>query len=102
LPNPKVLEREIKAEINLLRLGDPELAKEYEEYLLKRNEIDEILNEDVDLSEVKQYPGSEKGPLPEDDPEHYSRWFIENQPKSIYKDGDFDGYRDIGAKRKYV
>jgi hypothetical protein len=32
----------------------------------------------MDFSEIKQYPGSEKGPLPEDDPEHYSRWFIEN------------------------
>lgn len=36
--------------------------------LLKRNEIDEVLLKDYDLSEVKLYPGSEKGPLPQDDP----------------------------------
>ena len=34
--------------------------------------------EEVDSSQIKFYPGSPKGPLPEDDPDHYSRWFIEN------------------------
>lgn len=54
-----------------------------------------------DLNEVKIYPGSDKGPRPEDDPDNYSRWFVENQPKSIY-DGQVTDYADIGAKKKYV
>jgi hypothetical protein len=53
------------------------------------------------LSEVKIYPGSEKGPHPEDDPDNYSRWFVENQPKQIYN-GQMTDYSDIGAKKKYV
>jgi hypothetical protein len=55
----------------------------------------------MDLSEVKYYPGSEKGRYPEDDPDNYSRWFVENQPKSIYN-GEKPDYSDIGAKKKYV
>jgi hypothetical protein len=53
------------------------------------------------MSEVKIYPGSDKGPNPEDDIENYSRWFIENQPKSIY-DGSQADYSDLGVKKKYV
>lgn len=34
------------------------------------------------MEEVKFYPGSDKGPMPEDDVETYSRWFFENQPAS--------------------
>jgi hypothetical protein len=60
------------------------------------------LTKKYDLSEVRTYPGSAKGPRPEDDPENYSRWFVENQPKQIYADGMTNDYRDIGAKRKYV
>jgi hypothetical protein len=47
--------------------------------VLKKNIVDDIWAEEVDVkSMVKYYPGSEKGPEPEDDPEHYSKWFIEN------------------------
>jgi hypothetical protein len=102
MPNSKVLERELKAQINLLKLQDPDKAKEFEEYYFKRNQIDDILTKHYDMSEVRIYPGSEKGPNPEDDPENYSRWFIENQPKQIYPDGFTNDYKDIGAKRKYV
>ena len=84
-----------------MKMEDPERAKEYEDYIFKRNEIDEIMATNYDMSEVKHYPGSEKGPRPEDDPENYSRWFIENQPKSIYGDEVTD-FSDIGAKKKYV
>jgi hypothetical protein len=28
--------------------------------------------------EIKFYPGSHKGPEPEDDPDSYSRWFFQN------------------------
>jgi hypothetical protein len=53
------------------------------------------------LSEVKLYPGSEKGPLPDDDPDNYSRWFIENQPKSIYG-GKVGNFKDLGVKTKNI
>jgi hypothetical protein len=66
--------------------------------MFKKNEIDEIIMKKMDLSEIKIYPGSDKGPLPEDDVEHYSRWFIENQPKSIYDDKPVVDFSDIGAK----
>jgi hypothetical protein len=36
------------------------------------------LAREYDLNEVKLYPGSDKGPNPEDDPDNYSRWFVEN------------------------
>jgi hypothetical protein len=32
---------------------------------------------------MKPYPGSQKGPLPEDDPQHYQSWFIENMPQDL-------------------
>ena len=78
LPNPKLLERQIRREITQLKMVDPEKAKSYDEYIFKRNEIDDILATKFDLSEVKIYPGSQKGPRPEDDPDNYSRWFVEN------------------------
>lgn len=64
-----------------MKITDPDAAKEYEERLLKKNEVEDLLKLNYDLSEVKIYPGSEKGPRPEDDPEFYTKWFVENQPK---------------------
>lgn len=85
-----------------MKIEDPQKAREYEEFYFRRNEIDDMIaDNNFDLDEVKLYPGSEKGPLPEDDPENYSRWFVENQPKSIYR-GERHEFEDIGAKRKYV
>ena len=101
LPDSALLEKQIRREINGLKITDPEKAREYEEFIFKRNEYDDLIAAPVDLSEVKVYPGSQKGPNPEDDVENYSRWFIENQPKSIYN-GERTDFADIGAKRKYV
>ena len=78
MPSEKKLTQQLRREINRLKITDPEAAKEYEKYYFERNEIDEVLNGEPDLNEVKVYPGSHKGPYPEDDPEHYSQWFIEN------------------------
>jgi hypothetical protein len=64
--------------LSFLKLEDPDKAKEYEKFLFEKNDIDDALNSKVDLSEVKIYPGSEKGPEPEDDPETYSKWFVDN------------------------
>lgn len=46
--------------------------------VIKKNGVDEIITRDYDLSEIKVYPGSVNGPLPEDDPRAYSKWFVEN------------------------
>ena len=78
LPDMKLLEKEIRREINTMKLEDPEGAKKYEDFVLKRNEMDDEFAKPADLSELKYYPGSDKGPLPEDDVEAYSQWFIEN------------------------
>jgi hypothetical protein len=68
------------------KLEDPVKAKEYHDLFFKRNEIDDILAEEVDIAkEIKIYPGSPKGPLPEDDVDTYSRWFVENQPEYVTK-----------------
>ena len=50
-----------------------------EKFIFEKNHADEVFfDTSVKESELKEYPGSEKGPLPEDDPEHYSKWFAEN------------------------
>lgn len=103
LPNEKILEKQIRQEIKMIKIQDPELAKAYEEEYLKKNYIDEILTAQYDTSEVKFYPGSDKGPLPEDDPEAYSRWFVENQPKKAFaKYTDQHDFAELGVKSKIV
>ena len=47
-----------------MKLTDPEAAKEFEENVLKPNEMDEWYAHKIDLSEYKEYPGSSKGPHP--------------------------------------
>lgn len=51
--------------------------------------------------EIKFYPGSVKGPNPEDDPESWSEWFYKHQPKSAWKDGKVNP-EDLGVKVKWV
>jgi hypothetical protein len=53
------------------------------------------------MDEIKFYPGSDKGPAPEDDPETYSRWFVENQAKSTLVDGHITA-KELGVKRKFL
>lgn len=102
-PSEKLLVKQIKRELNILKMQDPEKAKEYQKLILEKNQVDRDYSMQLDLSEVKTYPGSIKGPLPEDDPEHYSRWFVENQPKSLVSgtNANYD-FSDLGVKRKYV
>lgn len=33
--------------------------------------------------EIKDYPGSEKGPLPQDDPKHFLEWYRDNLPPKV-------------------
>ena len=69
--------------------------------MFKENEFDKPLTFDPEKV-IKYYPGSSKGPLPEDDPEHYSEWFMRNQPEEIYGKGVTPVYRDIGVKWKFA
>lgn len=75
---------------------------------MKRNEIDDLVegkfDNDLDMSKiVKFYPGSSKGPLPEDDPDHYSEWFVRNQPTDLIYQGEDEGnLADLGVRHKYL
>ena len=66
--------------------------------ILKDPLMNEVGKEIKNIDEiVKFYPGSDKGPLPEDDPEAYSKWFVSNQPfKEIYGTEE-PTLRDIGV-----
>lgn len=37
----------------------------------------------TDTSDVKEYPGSSQGPLPEDDPDFFADWYVNNIPKEM-------------------
>jgi hypothetical protein len=79
-------------------LTNPDTAKELEKAMFKEHEMDKPLDFDPEKV-IKIYPGGPKGPLPEDDPKHYSEWFMRNQPVDEFygKNSDPD-YRDIGVK----
>lgn len=88
----------------MLKIKNPDLAKEYENYLFNDTEEDKQMELTHDPSSIiKFYPGSSEGPLPEDNPKHYSEWFIRNQPvEALYgKDAQPD-FSDIGAKWKFI
>eukprot|EP00347_Sterkiella_histriomuscorum_P022338 403330831 len=90
-PNEKMLLKQLKNQLKMLKSTDPEKAQQFQEEVIDRNDYDEIMSREFDFSEIKFYPGSEKGPKPEDDPRAYSRWFAENQPKKA-----FEGYLEDG------
>ncbi len=54
--------------------------------MFKNKDVDRALLEKPPESVYKTYPGSERGPLPEDDVDAYSKWFVENQPTWAYDD----------------
>ena len=61
-----------------MKFEKPATAQVYHDYFFKKNYIDQMiedgLNDKYNVDEiVKIYPGSPKGPLPEDDPEFYSK-----------------------------
>jgi len=55
-----------------MKADDPNTAQEFDDFVLKRNEIDDLMKMEIDPNEVKFYPGSLKGPRPEDDPRSYT------------------------------
>jgi hypothetical protein len=100
--NVKKFEREVRQELEACKV-DPlmqERADILQNFVLSNDTwADEALNRaPVPDHEIAFYPGSEKGPHPEDDPESYSRWFFDNQPKSLYEHEDNPTYVDIGVK----
>jgi hypothetical protein len=58
-----------------MKVRDPAVGKHYEDFLLKRNWVDEEMETKIDNIEevVKLYPGGPNGPKPEDNVEHYLR-----------------------------
>ena len=84
IPSEKLLAKQLRQEINAMKLYEPEKAKEFEKFYFEKDDWHEMITKDHDLSEVKCYPGSEKGPLPEDDPQSYTKWFVENQPRKLF------------------
>ena len=78
--NVKKFEREIKNELKILHIDRPEVAARQSQFIFGNdNEIDyEISQPPVPLDQIKFYPGSINGPAPEDDPDSYSRWFVEH------------------------
>jgi hypothetical protein len=64
--------------------------------------IEDAVHDKYNIDEiVKIYPGSPKGPLPEDDPEFYSKWFMRNQPEDLIYTKT-KNFRDIGVKYKMI
>jgi hypothetical protein len=49
------------------------------------NLLDDIDPRDMDVhyDESRTYPGSRKGPLPSDDPEHFKEWYLNNMPRAL-------------------
>jgi hypothetical protein len=67
---------------------------DYANHLMKTEDISK---------HIKIYPGSVKGPNPEDDPERYTEWFVNNQPTEfLFEKGQEPDYSDIGIKYKAV
>ncbi len=83
--------------------GEEELAEYLEKQILSNDtEIDRLMAQGtVPQNEIKIYPGSARGPAPEDDPETYSRWFVEHQAPSTLIDGQINS-EEIGVKKKLL
>lgn len=102
--NEKKLEREIKAELNIMKAeGDEEIAEYLRKQILSKDtQIDHALAQgEIPADEIQFYPGSAKGPAPEDDPESYSRWFVEHQPPSTLINGIINS-EELGVKKKII
>ena len=60
-----------------LSMAEEKLKKEEQEEFLS------VLSAELDMNEIKVYPGSIKGPAPEDDPQFYLFWHRNNEPKVL-------------------
>lgn len=100
---------DVKQSIKHVKATKPQVAKEMENFLLRRNELDDLVEgkNDNDFGDVEKlvkfYPGSSKGPDPAHDPEHYSEWFMRNQPTEyLYQGEDKKNFHDIGVRYKWI
>ena len=63
-------------ELRELAKSDPEQAIKFREFFLSNDTyVEKGLANVIPDDEIEYYPGSIKGPDPEDDPEAYSKWF---------------------------
>lgn len=98
----KKLDKQIREDIAKIAVVDKEKADGIEAFIYGTDtEFDWALSTRIPEEEIKFYPGSIKGPEPEDDPESYGKWYYENQPPSAFKNGEVNG-ADLGVKYKYV
>ena len=98
----ETLKLQIKDEIALLRQTQPEKASEMDKFIFgTKSDIDEALAVVIPEEEIKYYPGSIKGPEPEDDPETWAQWYYEHQPPSAFKDGKINA-ADLGVRYKFL
>jgi len=57
--------------------------KHTEAYKKLMSKLKMIQSMEIKPEEIKEYPGSEKGLTPEEDPEFYFQWMYKNMPKQI-------------------
>ena len=102
--NTQKLIREIRQEIAQIKNEDPAMAEVMTERILSGDTIidKELAMPEIPVEEVKFYPGSVLGPLPEDDPVSYSKWFYENQPPSTLNEHGHVDIDAIGAKPRII
>lgn len=80
LPDAAKMKRDYKKSIKELKVTHPALGAQYEDKYITNNEFETPICSEAELeAAVKYYPGSKAGPLPADDPKHYSEWFFRNQ-----------------------
>ena len=102
--NEAKLKREVNRELDRLRKKEPEIADHWRRIINSNDtEYDKEFALQIPPEQIKFYPGSPKGPEPEDDPETYARWFFENQPEAL-KDskGNLVDAAGLGIKFKAI
>lgn len=101
--NLEMFRKTLRARVKQLKIERPLIAKELEEHFFNE-ELE--MKKQIEFSKTidwkkhtKYYPGSKKGPDPEDDPDHYLEWFINNYPKDVlHPDGSEPDWRAMGIK----
>ena len=94
--------KEVEASIKQIEKIDPDRAHQLRDFIQNGTpELNEAFSREIGDDEIQYYPGSINGPMPEDDPDAYSQWYIEHQPKGAFKDGVVN-VEELGVKTKYL
>jgi hypothetical protein len=89
-------------ELRELAKSDPEQAVKFREFFLTNDTfVDKGLAQVIPQDEIEYYPGSVKGPDPEDDPEAYSKWFASHQPKTLFPNGVWE-LEELGITPTFI